>query len=349
MWRASVDSLIDDTWCASGLGKGLPAYCASRGIDVYPFAQSVGLDASAFDIGRDRISLERFGILFDLLAEASGDVTFGLGFGESYVLGDSGPIGFALMNAPSLGAMWRFFLEMHELSVGLTSYRLEEAGPHVVNLHAFSPLTQHIDTLQDALLTIFIRHLRVHAGEGWCPQHMDLQRSEPINRAPWERIFCPNLTFGQLVGRSYVTHADLDRTNPSADPRIFEIMTTLLRGALDQFRAERDIAQRLRHAVQCNLVFGKTDLTTMSRAMGMSERSLQRRLAERGLSYEALVKSVQRDLVRILLSQPSMRMADVAERCGYSSAASFSRAVSGWYGLPPSALRRQILTKQPAI
>lgn len=280
-----------------------------------------------------------------MLAAASGDDTLGLDFGRSFVLGDSGPMGFAMMNAASLGTMWNFFMEMHELSVGLTSSLMIEEDDLMINLYAFSPLSRRVNILHDALLSIFIRHLRCHAGEGWYPVRMMMQRDEPADRGPWEEVFGPDLVFGQLVGRSYVRRTDLELCNPSADPRIFEIMSGVLRDALGQFRAESDIADRLRHAVECHLVMNKVDLRTLSKALGMSERSLQRRLAERGLSFEGVVKSVQRELVRVLLAQPAMRLEDVAERCGYGSLASFSRAVSGLYGTPPAALRKQLLAQ----
>ncbi len=171
----------DHSWCAAALGKGLSAYCASRGLDMASAAQGVGLDPRVFDEGKERISIERFGaMLLDLVA-ASGDEAFGLAAAEAYALGDSGPLGFAMMNAPNLGEMWCLYSEISELAIEQTNYSFIEADGDLVNLHAYSPLMRHHDVFQDYTVTIFIRHIRVHAGPDWMPVKIELERPAPRN------------------------------------------------------------------------------------------------------------------------------------------------------------------------
>lgn len=338
------NSLSDHSWCASGLGKGLRAYCASRGIDMAPFAREAGLEPDVFDEGKERVSIERFGAMLNQLAKASGEESFGISAGSSYRLGDTGPMGFALMNAPNLGAMWRFYGEVADLAIDQTSYSFEEGDGLIVNVHSYSPLMRHHETFQDYSTTIFIKHIRVHAGNDWMPRQIEFERPAPRDPAPWHRMFGKTVIFDRHIGKTHVFAADMELSNPNADPRLHALFREGLIAARDAMHEQRDIVQRLRSIVQRNLHLGRVDLASIAKDMALSERSLQRRLSERGLRFDQVVQSVQRDLVQVLLARPDMRLEQVAERCGYSSAASFSRAVSSWYGVPPSTLRERLRT-----
>lgn len=335
-------ALSDHSWCASGLGKGLRAYCASRGIDLAPLAQEVGLDPGVFDEAKERVSIERFGAMLNRLVAVSGEESFGISAGEAFRLGDSGPMDFAMMNAPSLGAMWAFYQEIADLAIDQSFYHFEENDGHMVNVHSFSPLMRHHETFQDYTITIFIRHIRVHAGAGWMPTKIELERPAPRDPAPWHRMFGKTILFDQYVGKTHCRAADLKLSNPNADVRLYELFREGLIAARDELHEQRDIVQRLRGVIQRNLHLGRVDLPSVAKDVAISERSLQRRLTERGLRFDLVVQSVQRDLAQALLARYDMRLEHVAERCGYSSAASFSRAVSNWYGIPPSALRERL-------
>lgn len=310
-------------------------------------AQGVGLDPRVFDEGKGRISIERFGaMLLDLVA-ASGDEAFGLAAAEAYALGDSGHLGFAMMNAPNLGEMWCLYSEISELAIEQTNYSFIEADGDVINLHSYSPLMRHHDVFQDYTVTIFIRHIRVHAGPDWMPVKIELERPAPRNPAPWRRIFGSQIVFGQHVGKTHIRASDMTLSNPAADPRLFHLFRDGLVEARDALHEQRDVVQRLRQSIQRNLHMGRVDLASMARDMAYSERSLQRRLTDRGLRFDQIVQSVRRDLAHVLLGRPDMRLEDVAERCGYSTSASFSRAISNWYGIPSAELRKRLLTSTP--
>lgn len=74
--------------------------------------------------------------------------------------------------------------------------------------------------------------------------------------------------------------------------------------------------------------------------LGMSERSLHRRLAQEGYSFRALDERVRRQLAEHLLSDSALGLESIAHQLGYAEAASFSRAFKRWTGRPPLDWRR---------
>ena len=73
--------------------------------------------------------------------------------------------------------------------------------------------------------------------------------------------------------------------------------------------------------------------------VGMSVRTLQRRLAETGVSYSDLVDEVRLASALTLIDDRSIRLSDVARRLGYADAANFDRAFRRWTGFSPSQVR----------
>ncbi|MEQ5837322.1 AraC family transcriptional regulator ligand-binding domain-containing protein [Marinobacter sp. NFXS9] len=74
--------------------------------------------------------------------------------------------------------------------------------------------------------------------------------------------------------------------------------------------------------------------------IGLSERTLHRRLAGTGKTFAIINDSVKQKMAERLLSESNIGIAEVAQQLGYSEAASFSRAFSRWTGHTPGRWRR---------
>ena len=81
-------------------------------------------------------------------------------------------------------------------------------------------------------------------------------------------------------------------------------------------------------------------LTIAAEAVGVSVRTLQRRLEEHQLNYSQLVEQVRFDQAVKLLQAPSNQLIDIAFELGYTDAANFTRAFKRWTGISPREFRR---------
>ena len=74
-------------------------------------------------------------------------------------------------------------------------------------------------------------------------------------------------------------------------------------------------------------------------ALGLSTRTLQRRLAIAGRSFEAMLDEVRRARAEELLANGGWDLAEIAYKLGYSERSAFTRAAIRWFGVPPSGMR----------
>ncbi|MCA9632460.1 MAG: AraC family transcriptional regulator ligand-binding domain-containing protein [Myxococcales bacterium] len=79
----------------------------------------------------------------------------------------------------------------------------------------------------------------------------------------------------------------------------------------------------------------------VARKLGASERTLQRRLAEEGMSFVRIADECRRELALLHVADPSLPLADVAFLLGYSDTTAFHRAFRRWTGSTPAELRRK--------
>ena len=100
-------------------------------------------------------------------------------------------------------------------------------------------------------------------------------------------------------------------------------------------------AKELRRLVVQMLPGGHPSLGRAARALGMSTRTLQRRLAEAGLCYSVLLDQARFERARCLLENPGERLCDIAAALGYADAGSFTRAFERWAGMSPSKYRKR--------
>jgi AraC-like DNA-binding protein len=80
-------------------------------------------------------------------------------------------------------------------------------------------------------------------------------------------------------------------------------------------------------------------MSSMARQFGMSERTLQRRLADEGVSYQELLDEARKQVAGRYLTTSALAIGEVAYLLGYSEPAAFHRAFKRWYATTPEAYR----------
>ncbi|MEV0761824.1 AraC family transcriptional regulator ligand-binding domain-containing protein [Nocardia sp. NPDC050435] len=131
----------------------------------------------------------------------------------------------------------------------------------------------------------------------------------------------------------------VDDPLPQADPYTADLATQQCRELAAQRRALTGTAGRVR-----DLLFGRTrgplSEAEVAAALHLSGRTLRRQLAAEGHSYRSLLDEVRRTLACELLTGTDLSTAAVADRLGYTEAASFTRAFQRWTGTTPLRWRR---------
>lgn len=103
--------------------------------------------------------------------------------------------------------------------------------------------------------------------------------------------------------------------------------------------AADSFSEQLHQAVLATLYEGQGSLLHVASRLHLSVRSLQRRLAERRMTFAGLLDYTRADLARDLVRDNTLALGEVARRLGFSDQVAFSHAFRRWYGISPQAFR----------
>ena len=135
----------------------------------------------------------------------------------------------------------------------------------------------------------------------------------------------------------------LDRPVRACDQQLLSILEEHASVILAQLPPpDDDLLGKLEQSVVGPLPDDRAGIGAAARALGMSTRTLQRRLRERGIVFASLVDEVRRRLSARYLADSALTLGEIAWLLGYSESSAFNRAYRRWTGRSPSADRRRI-------
>jgi AraC-like DNA-binding protein len=84
---------------------------------------------------------------------------------------------------------------------------------------------------------------------------------------------------------------------------------------------------------------GEVELDAVARRLATTPRTLQRRLARAGTSFESLRDGARREAAVLYLADTALSIGEIGYLLGYSEPAAFHRAFKRWHGTTPQAFR----------
>ena len=166
----------------------------------------------------------------------------------------------------------------------------------------------------------------------------------PDRISVYERHFgCP-AHFGSGMDAVLVTEEMVERPNRLGDETIAKFFDTYLEAELAELDDDHPLDildKRVRVQVSQSLSEGVPKISDIARRLGMSGRTLQRRLSDRGFSFQTLVDESRRELAQRLLRHTEYPLAEIAFLTGFSEQSAFNRAFKRWAGQTPRSFRIQ--------
>lgn len=192
--------------------------------------------------------------------------------------------------------------------------------------------------LIDAAFATFVELGRRGCGVPIIPRSVELTRPESGSNALADFFGCRvrhNAERNALVFDA----ADLNRPFPGHNPELLEMLNPGLVAALAEATAPSSVRHQVKNALKRILASGRPEMAEVAREMGLSERTLQRRITEEGTSFRQLMLETRQEVVRHLLSEPSIEIDEIACLLGYEDTNSFYRAFRTWEGTTPARWR----------
>ncbi len=188
---------------------------------------------------------------------------------------------------------------------------------------------------EEFTLAVIVGRFRSRATTPFRVAELRLTRPPPPRPTRHAALLGAEVTFGCALAALRVPPESWTARLPTADPMLQRTLRALAE-RLDLGAAASDLEQAVRARLRSLLPEGRADAASVARSLGMSERTLHRRLRAAGRSFGAVVDLFRESEAERLLGAQAA-LSDVAARLGFSDQSAFTRAFRRWKGAPPSA------------
>ncbi|KQQ96824.1 AraC family transcriptional regulator [Massilia sp. Leaf139] len=315
----------------------------ARGVTPAMLAHAAGLPADALAPLPDSLAASDYLRLLDAGAELAQDPHFGLHVGECVKLGTYSVYGLVLLACRDFGQAldqtMRYEALAHDL--GRSHLRVEAADAHYEWISHYPQASRHLADSVFAGIQTFGRWL---AGGQLPPAEISLTHAATGDTAEYERIFGKLPRFKAPANSARFAASLLALPLPNADTTLYPVLQQHAERQLGQLsrRVEAPpIVAEVRAAVVRNLAHDRVRLTTIAAELKLSPRTLQRKLAEAGATYQGVLDEARYALARDYLRQPHLSLLEIAFLLGYQEQSAFTHAFKEWSGTNPGAWRER--------
>lgn len=321
-----------------GLGA-LVAEMADQGIPASALLQGTGLVAPQLADPKALMSTDQKIRIFRNVKRLTSVPDVGLRAGCRQRLSDFGVYGYALVSSATFGDAVLTGVKHVKLAGPVLEKRFWVEGDTAVFegrdvLHLGDILPLSTEFWFSSILKL--GHVILEAP--LANRLLRLPYPPPPYASAYARVFrCP-VEFDAGVMEWHFDASVLRQPCPNANPITADLCRQFCDRMLQNLPEEDGLQRRIRTACLNNRGnFPSAD--QMAERLGMSLRTLQRRLAETGKSYQALIDEVRASLAVEFLERTSLSVAEIAARTGFSEASSFRKAFRKWTGRVPSDYR----------
>ena len=286
---------------------------------------------------QERIPLAKFASMAEFVGERSRNQAVSWLIGEEYDLAELGQIGMAVLSAKTLGGALRRFADNFEL--------LQDASRVALDINSDTATFSYriLDPsiwprYQDALFSLGIVTKIIKLAVPKALDHAELglecgRRETGLNLAQSQ------LAFDSEANSIRLPTAMLNAQMPDA-PRLCQSDFRDLAAWIAKHRRGKTARERLAELIFARLPEGDINQSDLASEIGMSSRTMRRRLTDEATSFQQLLDECRmRQAMLEFRIRPESSIAEIALRLGYAEHSTFTRAFTRWAGVPPQRFR----------
>ncbi|HJW12586.1 MAG TPA: AraC family transcriptional regulator [Albitalea sp.] len=310
-------------------------------VDVDAVLAAGGLRWEQLASDNRRLTLASVARIGEAALHATGRPWLGLEVGAAAQISSHGALGYAEAASRDLRQCLQTLARFASLRNATMSWDYSaEAGGAVLVAREEVPLGPTRQFILDVVFATVLRLIENVTGEPAESVAVDLPFAAPPWRERYERCGTRALRFGQPVLAFHVPEALLATLCPTADAKAHEMACRECEQELAE-QHSASIAPRVRAVLQAVSGSAYPSLPDVAAQLGVSARTLMRRLQGEGTSYQALLDDARKKLAVWYLQHTGRAVEDIAARLGYADPSNFSRTFRRWFGITPAAMRAQ--------
>jgi AraC-like DNA-binding protein len=314
---------------------------AARGVRIDDLLDRHGVDPSLLEVLDARVPHALLVDLWEQVPRRLDDAALGLHLAQAVPHGTFDLVEYCMRNSGDLATCYQKLIRWQRLLHDAASYHLEMEGDVARIAHRPTPSLEVPPHATGFILAKLLMIGRYLTGVAFSPRGVSLTYARPSDDTEHTRVFGAAVRFSQPEAHLELDRTLLDLPIQGTDPNLSAILERYAQHRLAELPRAVDLVDELGQRIRQALRGSIPEAATLARQMGMSTRTLSRRLHERGLTYQEVLDEARRELALRHLLDKDLKVIEVAFLLGFSEVSTFYRAFRRWTGTTPAAYRRE--------
>jgi AraC-like DNA-binding protein len=255
---------------------------------------------------------------------------------------DFGVLGYVITHAATLRGALDAFVRFQRLLTDGVRWSVSDGAPCTIAVDV-DPDYEALGYPVEALVGLWVKLGRALTNEAWSPIAVRFAHECPAGSHELDAILGVRATYGAARSEMVVSAETLGLPLAAGNAALMPSVRQLAEARLAEIDGCAPFTSRVRAALSSRLAAGDAGKTALARSLGVSERTLSRRLREDGTTFRDLLDDVRRDLALAWLREGAYAVYEVAYLLGYSEPSTFHRCFRRWTGgRSPSAWRKSM-------
>jgi AraC-like DNA-binding protein len=338
--RNSEPDLASIPMAGGGLSRLAIARLKSAGVPVAPLLKRVGLTPELIAEPKERLSVRSQIALLDEAAIALKDDCIGFTLARDFDLREIGLLYYVMACSQTLGDALKRIARYSKMTNEALVFGYREGNRLIISL-SYSGVPRHSDRHQiEFCMFAALRICRVLTGQNLVPQHFSISHYRSEGTSEMARFVGTKVEFGADTDE-FALNLDA-RALPLmySDPYLNDLLLKYCEAALADRRGDTgQLRTRVENAISSLLPHGRVVVEDVARSLGMSERTLARKLSDEGLNFTEILQQLRRDLAVRYLDDRKLHVSKIAWLLGFHEVSAFTHAFKRWTGKTPREMR----------
>lgn len=199
---------------------------------------------------------------------------------------------------------------------------------------------EHPPAMVDAVFAILVELGRRGTMTKLNPKRLELARAEESGSGLEKFFGCP-VKYRCARDRLVLNVADVELPFVTHNEELVQMLASQFDEQLKTREHKQGTIGSVKWVLRRLLSGSRPDVAVVAKELGMSERTLQRRITEEGMTFRQLLNETRKELIREYLSDDSVEITEAAFLVGFENANSFYRAFRSWEGKTPAEWRAE--------
>jgi AraC-like DNA-binding protein len=310
----------------------------ARAVDVDAVLRRAQLPRSRFRVAKPQGTTAEFFALWRAVEQSGADADLGLRLGVEALSDYEDVAVLAALHSATLGEGFQKLARYKRLVCPEKIWIDVEDGEARLRFEWLLADDDPPTLVTDLLFAFILRLAQRGTTKPIRPRRIELTRRR-ANEAMLRRHFGCELRFDARHDVMVFDEATLELPMVNRNAQLLSVLLPGLELAVAQDDHGQTLVDDVRVALSEVMCGARPAIAKVARSLGMSARTMQRRLGELGTTYQDVLDDVRRRSARRLLVSTDLEMGEIAFLLGFEEVNSFMRAFHGWEGTTPAKWR----------